>query len=718
MAKRSFLSPSWYRVAEQTPRLKTHAEIHRQRFRGETWYILQDHQTGRFHRLSPAANLFVCLLDGRRTVNAVWQTVCERFEDDPPTQDEIIRLLSQLHAADLLASAALPNLDEVAHRHDSQARKNLLMKLRNPMALRFPLFDPDRLLDATIPIVRPLFTVVGFLLWLALIATGIAIAWLEWPALTGGLADRVLSAENVLIIFFAYPIVKFIHELGHAYATKVWGGEVHEVGVMFLVFIPIPYVDASASSAFAEKWRRAVVGGAGIMVELALAAGALIFWSLAEPGIARAFAFNVVLIGSISTLFFNGNPLLRFDGYYVLADLIEVPNLGTRANKYLAYVTQRYGFGLHDTPSPTLTDSERKWLFGYAVGSFIYRIFITVVIALFVATKLFIIGVLLAIWGLTNALVLPILKGLKFVFFSPKLRHSRGRAVTLTGGTVAALLAIVFLLPLPHATVARGVVWVPSDAIVRTGTDGFVAEVSEPVDGVGLPVAARDVVVRMEDPVIDARIGVLEARVAEHELRLNSVRALDPVQERLVEEQVRHLRAELAFHRERRDQLAVAAPAAGTFVAPDAAGLMGRYLAKGEQVGYVVRDGGLTLRVVVPQTEADLVRGDTGAVAVRFVHDLATSIPARIVREVPAADRALPSLALSTEAGGDVVLDPSAGEGQALESLFQFDVALDDPQAIQRVGERVYVRFDHGREPLAGRLYRSARQLFLSRLNV
>ncbi len=157
--------------------------------------------------------------------------------------------------------------------------------------------------------------------------TGVVLAVLHWPELTSDVTDRVLATENVALIMCVYPIVKSLHELGHAYATKVWGGEVHEVGVMLLVFIPVLYVDASASAAFRQKHRRIVVGAAGIMVEMALAAIALIVWIYAAPGLGRTVAFNVILIGGVSTLLFNGNPLLRFDGYYIFSDLIEIPNL-------------------------------------------------------------------------------------------------------------------------------------------------------------------------------------------------------------------------------------------------------------------------------------------------------------------------------------------------------------------------------------------------------
>ncbi|NRB01207.1 MAG: PqqD family protein, partial [Rhodobacteraceae bacterium] len=377
MSTQSFLSSDWYRVAPLKPRLRGHVEVHRQLFRGDVWFILQDRHSGKYHRITPAANYMLALMNGRRTMQQIWEAACDRFDEEPPTQSETIRLLSQLHGADLIASDLLPDLAEVGQRYAQNERQSMIARIRNPMAIRVPLFDPDAFLTATVGLVRWIFTPVGFVLWLGLVVAGLVLFGLNFDLLTDGFRDQVLAAENLIVIALAYPVVKALHELGHGYATKVWGGEVHEIGVMFLVFIPVPYVDASSSVAFDSKWRRAVVGGAGIMVELALAALALIFWINAEPGLARAFAFNVMLIGGISTVLFNGNPLLRFDGYFVLADLIEIPNFGQRANKYIFYLIRRYLFRIKAADSPVTARGERAWMFFYAIAAFIYRLFIS-----------------------------------------------------------------------------------------------------------------------------------------------------------------------------------------------------------------------------------------------------------------------------------------------------------------------------------------------------
>ncbi|MFI4998981.1 MAG: peptidase M50, partial [Reyranellales bacterium] len=380
---RSLFSSSWYRVAGLKLRLRSHTTIHRQVYRGKVWHVLVDPQTGRHHGLSELSNLMVCLMDGRRTMQDIWEATGQRSRDDPPTQDETIQLLAQLHGADLLQGEFPPDFDEMAERSVKASQRRMMAQLRNPMAVRVPLFDPNRLLELTMPLFRPLFTVAGFLAWLALVLSGFVLAVLHWPELTSDVADRVLAAENVAIIICIYPVVKSLHELGHAYATKIWGGEVHEIGIMLLVFIPVLYVDASASAAFKQKHRRIVVGAAGILVEMALAAIAMIVWVQGSPGLGRSIAFNVMLIGGVSTLLFNGNPLLRFDGYYIFSDLVEIPNLGSRANAYVLYLLQRELFRIDDVETPVVEPSEAKWLLGYAVLSFLYRMLVSLGIALF-----------------------------------------------------------------------------------------------------------------------------------------------------------------------------------------------------------------------------------------------------------------------------------------------------------------------------------------------
>ena len=496
---RSSTSASWYRAAGLKPRLRAHTRILRQHFRGKRWYVLQDPASGRFHRFSEAAHFVIGLMDGRRTVHEIWTIGCDRLGDDNLTQDEMLQLLAQLHQADILHGDVRPDPDELVWRGDKQRRMKLVQTFFNPLAVRFPLFDPDRFLEATLPVVRPLLGWFGVVMFVVATVLGLTLAGMHWEELTKDIADRVFASQSLLLLVVTYPFIKALHELGHGYATKRWGGEVHEMGVMFLVFIPVPYVDASAAAAFRSKWQRAFVGAAGMIVEMTLAAARADRLAQRRAGPVRAFAFNVMLIGGVSTLLFNGNPLLRFDGYYVLSDLVEIPNLGMRSTRHICYLIQRYLFGAADAVSPVTARGEGAWFVFYGIASFGYRLTVAVTIISFTASKFFVVGVILAIWAVVMMYLWPLAKAVRFLFTSPLLRPKRRRALAVTGGAVAGLAAG----PADGAGAVRdGRLRASSGAgrarVVNAGVEGIVVEILAPPNAA---VAKGQALIRLEDPL-------------------------------------------------------------------------------------------------------------------------------------------------------------------------------------------------------------------------
>ena len=709
-------SPSWYRVAKLKPRLRGHVRLHRHDYRGEVWYILQDHAKGRYYRFTPAAQQIIGRMNGRRTVQELWESASEQLGDDGPVQGEVVQLMSQLHGSDAIVCDVPPDTAELLRRSEKIARAKWKANLRSPLALRFPLVDPERFLSKTVGLVRPFFGLWGLLLWLAVVGTAVVLAALHWPQRTENLSARVLSPQNLLILGLAYPMVKLVHECVHAIAVKVWGGEVHEMGIMLLVLMPVPYVDASAASEFRARHRRVVVGAGGILVELFVASLALFLWLAMEPGLARSLAYNVVLIGSISTVLFNGNPLLRFDGYYIFADLIDVPNLAQRGLRYLGYLVKRYAFAIKHAQPPYAGPGERFWFVTYSVSAFVYRIFVYVAIVMFIAGKFFFIGILLAAWAAFSMVVVPAFKGVRFVMTGSALRENRPRAVLLTAVVLAILALALFVVPLPLRTRAEGVVWAPEDSLVRAGTHGFVSRVlADP----GTRVRKGQILIESRDPLLTAHVSVLRARVEELRSRYDAALATDRVQARIVEKELEDAGAALRRSEQRLAEQEIRSPGDGLLVVPRAQDLPGRYIQQGELVAYVLDRQRPTIRVVVPQSDVDFVRRQTRAVQVRLAERLTDVEPALIRREVPEAEERLPSTVLGSVGGGAIAIDPTdAGGTRTFEKLFQFDVELLEPVDDIYVGSRAYVRFDHGTEPLAYRLYRDLRRLFLRRFHV
>jgi putative peptide zinc metalloprotease protein len=711
-----FLSASWYRVAGVRPELRAHARIHRQRFRGQPWYVLHDSASGKLHRFSPAAYRVIQLMDGQRTIDEMWTEVAAEAGEEAPTQDEVIRLLAQLHAGDLLQADLPPDVDELAERGSKQKRQKLLQSFINPMSIRIPLWDPDAFLNRSWPLLRPLFAPLGLVLWLLAVLPAMVLAGVNWHELTANLSDQVLSAHNLILLWLVYPLIKALHELGHAYAVKSGDGEVHEMGIMLLVLAPIPYVDATASGAFRNKWRRALVGAAGMLVELFLAAIAMAVWVMVEPGLVRSIAFNVLFVAGASTLLFNGNPLLRYDGYYVLADLIEIANLGNRSNQYWQWLAKRYLFGITSVERPPASLGERRWFLFYGAASFVYRTLVMIVITLFIAGEFFFVGVLLALWAATTMFVLPIGKGLNYVLSSPELQRHRTRARLVTFGSLAAFVLFVLSVPMPLRTHAEGVVWVPENAEVRAAADGFVEQLLvQPEERVEV----GEVLLVTAQPTLAAELEQARARVRQLEVQYTTQMFDERTQAAATKEDLRRERSALARAEEKVDSLLVVAAVAGALKLARPQDLPQRFVKKGELLGYVLDGPPRLVRVVVSQDDIALVREARDEVRVKIADRVEQTYSARLIREVPGGHDELPSRALSLEGGGQHGTDPRDPNGlKSLQRLFQFDLELPPEVGPLQIGTRVYVRFHHRAEPLAEQWGRRLRQLFLSRFNV
>jgi putative peptide zinc metalloprotease protein len=709
-------SANWYRVKDLTPRLRAHAKIHRHNYRGEIWYVLQDAANDRFLRFTPTAHFVMGLMREGRSVDEVWRLAAEGLGDDAPTQDELIQLLGQLHSADVLQCDVPPDVAEIFERGQKHERQQWQRRLLSPFAIRIPLIDPERFLRRTLPAVRPLFGWIGGIAWLLVVLPAVFLVATHWSELTENFLDRLMTPQSLLVIWMIFPVLKTFHELGHGYAAKTFGGEVHDMGIMLLVFTPVPYVDASCSWAFRSKYRRALVGAGGMLVEMFIAALAFYVWLAAEPGAVRAVAYNVLIVGGATTLLFNANPLLRFDGYYILSDLLEIPNLSQRSNKYVGYLVESRLLGNREAETPHTGPGEAPRMVAYSVSAFVYRIFVVVAIMLWILDQFFIAGLLLGAFAAIGWFGIPLYRACRHLFTSPRLRKHRPRALAASGGALGVVLGVLLLIPVPLRTRAEGVVWIPDEALVRAGTEGFVSRVAAQP---GVRVERGALLIETRDPALEAEVKTLAARVRELEARHAEERTRDRVAQQMTAEELLYARQGLARARERSAELAIHSGTSGSFVVPRSDDLPGRFVAQGELLAYVVDLHTITVRAVVPQGDVDLVRQRTVDVEVRLAERLSETHSAVVKRIVPAASEELPSVALGIGGGGAVPVDPTEPSGaRAVQKMFEVELALPARAPVVNSGGRVYVRFDHGNEPLAVQWYRRVRQLFLSRFHV
>lgn len=706
------VSSHWYRAAGVAPRLRQQLRIHAQRYRGQLWFVVEDRVNGRYHRFERRAWRIIRLLDGSLTLDELWQRLTAEGGPDSPSQEDVLGLLGQLHALDLLASGSLPDLAEAARRQRRQARFKWWQRYLNPLALRIALVDPDRFLTRAVRVLKPVLNGLGAALWLAWVVPAIVLASSHWSELSSNFSERMLAVGNLALLWLIFPLVKALHEIGHGIACKMRGGEVHEMGVMLLIFLPVPYVDASSAWTFGDKRDRVLVGAAGMLVELMIAAGAFYAWLWLQPGAVRAIAYDTAVLASVTTVVFNANPLLRYDGYYIASDLLEIPNLGQRAARYWGYLIERWVLRHPESSSPVMARGEAFWLGLYAPLGLIYRLLVLTSIGLFISTKYLAFGVLIALWSIGAALGIPLYRGLVGLrrMLADEQTGAFGKLALL--GALGAVLALLFAVPLPHHTQVQGVVWLPESGVLRAENSGFVERVHLRS---GTPVASGADILSLTDPALAAHEAEQAARVAAARARYEAATVEDPALAQQLASELNWEQAQLRALTERAARLEVRSTGAGRLWIEDSEDLPGRYIKEGEIVGYVIPPAAPRIRVIVDQADADFIHAHTLAIGVRLPFDPATTWSGRIVRAVPEASNELPSAALGREGGGAVPTDPRDETGRkALISHFEYELALPQGFPYRLIGSRASVRFEHPPEPIGYRIWRGVRRLFLA----
>jgi putative peptide zinc metalloprotease protein len=708
MSQASLLSPHWYRVAYLKPRLKSGVRIARQSVRGQTWYVLTDPVSGRHHRFNGLAYALIAGCDGVLTIDEVWAQRVDAHGDDAPTQAQAIEVFSQAFDANLLGGDVAPDATTVMRsqgRRLAQQRRAAL----NPLAFKLPLWDPDRFLAAHVHRVAWCFGAAGRRgALLLMILSALLVAYNFDDVSRHGAA--LVQGRMLLLLWIAYPLMKALHELAHALAVKAFGGEVHEMGITLLMLTPVPYVDASASVAFEDKRERAIVGAAGVAAEWLLAGAALVLWLLLEPGLARDAAFAVAFIGGASTLLLNGNPLLRFDGYHVLSDMLELPNLAQRSTRWWQALAKRLALGRPVDAAENVGGTERAWLVAYAPASWACRGVLTLLLALAFADWSPWLG--LALLGLASWWMVagPVLAAARWLLGSAELHGARLRALGLASSMLAAAAALAFAAPLPHRTLAPGVVWLPDEALVRPGADGFIEEL---LVRDGQDVGAGAPLLRLSNDALRLALQRADAELQQQQVQWLAAVDSDALRAALAADRVAALSAERDRLAERVAALDVRAGSAGRVAIDTRRLVVGRWLAQGQVAAHVLPPGAPLVRALVANDDIAQVRARPGTIEVTLAHGDGVALAAHWQRSVPRAATELITPALGPAAGGPVAVDPRDGEGRTpLEPWFEVELRL--PEQVQaHVGARAWVSFRHGDATLAELSSQLLRRAFL-----
>ncbi len=589
-------SESWHRVAGLKAQLRPQVRVRRQYFRGERWYLLHDPYNNQFFRVRPAAYAFLLRLGPKRNVESAWKAVLEERPEDAPGQQDVVELMSQLYASNLLFADVPADTAALFKRYKKRRKREVTAKILGAMFARFPLFNPDDLLERIKPFSNTVFSRWGFLIWLAVVVWGVSAVIASSNEFVAQ-SRRVLDPSNLPWLFLVTAVMKTFHEYGHMALCKKYGGSVKRAGILLMIFTPMPFADTTSAWNFRERSKRLAVGFGGMIVEVFLASIAGIIWAKTGEGLTSDLAFNAMLVGSISTVLFNLNPLLRFDGYFILSDLSGIPNLYQRSLKFLRYLAERYLFGLRREISPA-EDKTEAWVFGfYGVFGAIYRFVLFGSILIFVWDRFLLLGVIMGSVCLVAWVVVPMGKLVKYLVSGPKLHLRRSRAISSVLGIAAFLCLLVRFLPFPHSIRAAGSLEAQQTSALTVGAGGRVVTL---LATPGSEVAAGQPLVRLEDPELEISGREIEAQLTETRTRIRKAMAEDPASQPVLQGYLDALEKRADELEKRRTSLLVLAPHKGWWVAPDLEESIGAWIPRGASIGEIVDPEVFEFRVQVP----------------------------------------------------------------------------------------------------------------------
>ena len=719
---------AWYRVAGLKPRLLSNVCTYRQHFRGQLWYVLENSTNNKFSRLSQDAYFFIGLLDGKRSVAEAWQISNEMQGDRAPTQGEVIQLLGQLYSSNLLYAELPPDATSLFNRYTKRVTRQIRGFFSSLLFIRVPLYDPDRLLDKWVFLVGKAFTKTGLILWISALLTGVFFIVSNLKELIYQGRD-VLAPDNLFLLYVSMVIIKVFHEFGHSFACKAFGrrngsgGQVHTMGVMFLVFLPLPYMDASSAWAFRKKGHRVIVGLAGMMVELFIAAIAAVVWANTSTGTLHIIAHNMIFIAGVSSLLFNGNPLLRFDGYYILSDLVEIPNLGDRSRQYLYYLVRKYLWKVRSANNPAHNPGEKRWFLFYGIASTIYRIFISISILMFLNDRLprelFFLVPFFAVSALITWAVVPLSRFIHYLMTGAELARTRLRAVGSTCVFFVGLFLLLGVLKVPDYIRVEGIIDSRELNTVHASSDGFVESIlpsGDPVTaGQGAPIfEAVNIMLKTEETILLAELDLLRAR--ERIASTEEVAAAQMIREQIsaLLEQIQRVQYDIST-------LRLGPEISGVWISPDFERMKGVYLRRGDPVGIIVPPNTLMIRAMAGQNQAAiLLEQYQGNVAIRPKGRPDIEWNGTIEKIFPAGQQMLPSQALGYAVGGSMPTQANDPSGRkSTEQFFEVWIRPDiDSSETLLLGQRVIARVRLQSKPLALQWWLELRQLFQRRFQI
>ncbi len=712
---RKTFSDNWYRIAGLRIGLRPGVSIRLHHYRGEPWYVLHERAHSGFSRVNPATYRFISRITPDLTVDEVWRIAVNEAPEETPGQEETFELISALYKANLIYIEGGVDETKIVERFERKKKKPLANRISEILFFRIPIWDPAPWLHRRQQMIDRLYSKPMLFLALALFAWAVT-EFLMAGSRAWTQAQDILQLSNLIPLYLAIFFTHMLHELSHAMASRRFGGDVRTMGLMFLLFTPLPYVDLSSNWSFRNRNQRAFVGAAGMTADVFTGSIATIIWAYSPPGLVNEIAYNVMFTTATYTLLFNINPLMRFDGYYILSDLIEVPNLHEQSREQFMRFWRVKVLAQPDT-SEYISERRQMGLVAFFLASNVYRMVIMLGIVLFVADQYFGLGLLVACALAFTAFIQPVQKWIG-ALKSPLFRYQQRRLLHYATLGGAAALAIVLFVPLPESRVLDGVLEAKLDTPIHAQSGGIVQKVYIQS---GEFVKKGQLIAELINPELDSELQDVSAQLrATRAQEAMSVTAggvdLEPILER-----VRTLQFLEDSLRERKEQLRVVAPHDGIWSAPELKRRIDSWVGRGAELGRVVDDRAHVFSGIIRQEEAVSLSASVASKSwIRVEGQRNDEYRVKALTLVPHSQKKLPSAALGPAGGGGMAVrtaDPSATE--AAEQFFMLRAELlyrhardfDMPLLAGRTG---WIKVRVPARPLASRIWQASSQ-FLQR---
>jgi len=693
------------------PALRSDLKISHQLFEGRSFAIIKDPLSLKYFRLPAEDFALASLFDGRRSVASIRSTF---FQQQPQaglnhTREELTERILRF-AQELLLGGFLEATASGARQQ--QKLENLRQPVITPWSLfmkmlflKIPLVDPDPLLIRMERRMRWIWSWAGFALSMIIFLAGLVVFVMNWARIAPSLND-FLTLPNLALVWVLTIVVKIIHEFGHGLTCKHYGGEVHEMGFMAMVFSPFLYADVTDSYLFPNKRHRMLVAAAGIYIELVIAAIATLLWAVSQPGTTQQLLFNLMLITSVWTILFNANPLMKFDGYYILTDLIDVPNLRAKAQMCVSEMFRRFFFGRDGGARANTTHLPRRrrgWFVFYSIAAQLYLLQITLGIAMIFHHMLKPYGLAwlgdwLGIGAFISMLIAPVASFFKKQLSLPAPTLTGRRRPWLMLGGLLLIAALVLQIPW-QLRIERPAVLQPLDAaFVR-------AEVAGRITGIhiktGQAVKQGDVVATLSNPRVSASVRAAELQVERMRREMDlTIGVAEPAAYKQAQASLAQAQAALQEARRLESRLTLRAPREGVVLTPDLDRLATASLRPGDALCEIADLDPIQIFIPLGEHQARHIRAGQ-RVELRVPSFPGRTIEGRVIEDskTPPARELPPNLVATL--GGDLAAQPDAqGRLTPVETTFGVLVSLANADGALRPGMTGTVRLHGDTQPL------------------